>query len=261
MKIRKKEGIFIFLILVILLFVNYSWLDALIINSFSDYELVKIDRVIDGDTIKANETSIRLLGINTPEKGEKGYQEAKEFLEKMVLNKLVQLEYVGEREDRYGRTLAYVFVNGENINSKIVENGLGNYYFPSGNNIYSNELKKSWNVCIENNKNLCEKSENICAKCIFLKEFDYNSQEVVLSNSCNYSCNLKNWKIKDERRKNFIFPNINLDKDEEIKIKVGENQDTSKILFWKGETYVWTRTGDTLFLRDDEGKLVLWGGY
>jgi len=27
------------------------------------------------------------------------------------------------------------------------------------------------------------------------------------------------------------------------------------------ETYVWTKTGDTMFLRDNEGKLVLWEGY
>jgi len=33
------------------------------------------------------------------------------------------------------------------------------------------------------------------------------------------------------------------------------------ILFWKGKDYVWTSTGDTLFLRDDEGKLVLWEMY
>jgi len=29
-------------------------------------------------------------------------------------------------------------------------------------------------------------------------------------------------------------------------------------LFWKNEDYVWAKTGDTLFLRDGKGKLVLW---
>jgi len=51
------------------------------------------------------------------------------------------------------------------------------------------------------------------------------------------------------------------DKGKEVMIKVGEEENTENVLFWKGESYVWTKTGDTLFLRDEEGKLVLWKGY
>ena len=37
-----------------------------------------------------------------------------------------------------------------------------------------------------------------------------------------------------------------------------DNQDE---IFWKRDTYVWTKSGDTLFLRDEKEKLVLWENY
>jgi len=264
MKLEKKEIVVIIFLITLVIVVNYSWMDSKLQGFLiqENYETTKITRVIDGDTVDSDIGKIRLLGINSPEKGEKYYQEAKDFLEEKVLNKTIGLEYGKDKKDRYERILAYLYLNRENINLKIVEQGLANYYFPSGKDIHYSDFRIAWESCIENNKNLCEKSENICGDCIEVKEF--YSQEIVFFNSCNYDCNLKDWKIKDEGRKNFIFPDINLEKGKEIKIKVGEkedSEDSSEILFWKGETYVWTRTGDTLFLRDDLGKLVLWKSY
>src|SRR3989338_919373 len=207
MSLTKTETFTLISLIVFLIAINYSWLDSLVIDSFSDDEFVKVDRVIDGDTIKSNENSIRLLGINTPEKGEKYYREAKDSLNEKILNKTVRLEYGKDKKDRYNRTLAYIFLNNENINLKQIENGFANYYFPSGKDIYYDDFKSAWENCIKENKNLCEKSKNICIECIKLKEFNYQEQEAVFYNSCNYNCNLNNWKIKDEGRKNFIFSN------------------------------------------------------
>ena len=261
MKLTKKESFILISLIIFLIAINYSWLDSLVVKSFSDDEFVKIDRVIDGDTVEVNGISIRLLGINTPEKKEKYYQEAKDFLSEEILNKTARIEYGKDKTDRYNRTLGYLFLESENVNLKQVENGFANYYFPSGKDIYYDDFKKAWETCVENNKNLCEKSKNVCAECIELKELNYDSQEAIFYNSCNYNCNLNNWKIKDEGRKIFIFPNFNLNSGKEIVVKVGEGKDNKDVLFWKGEDYIWTKTGDTLFLRDSEGKLVLWEGY
>ena len=256
-----KKISLIFLLLAIFILIGYSWLDKVLENFLSDYEIVYVDRIIDGDTIESNGTSIRLLGINSPEKKEPYYPEAKDFLEKEILNKTVRLEYGKDKKDKYNRGLAYAFLNGENINLKIVENGFANYYFPSGKDIYYNDFKKAWENCIDSNKNLCEISKNICANCIELISLDYNSQEILLFNKCNFNCELKNWTIKDEGRKKFIFPEINLSPKKEIKIKVGEGQNNQETLFWTGEEYVWTKTGDTLFLRDNLEGLVIWESY
>ncbi len=261
MKLTKKETMFLISLIVLLIAINYSWLDSLVINSFSDYETAKITRIVDGDTVDSDIGKIRMLGINSPEKKEKYYQEAKNFLNEELFNKTVRIEYGKDKTDKYNRTLGYLFLNDKNVNLKQVENGFANYYFPSGKDIYYDDFKKAWETCIESNKNLCEKSKDVCAECIELRELDYDSQEAVFYNSCNYDCNLNNWKIKDEGRKNFIFSNFSLKSGGEIIVKVGEGADTEEVLFWTGEEYVWTKTGDTLFLRDSEGKLVLWETY
>lgn len=240
---------------------NYSFLDKTVTNFLTDYEFVYVDRIIDGDTIIGNNESIRLLGINSPERGEKYYSEAKEFLEKEILNKPVRLKFGKERYDRYKRILAYVFLNDRDINLELVEKGFANYYFPSGKDQYYSVFQDAWNECVNNEINLCEKSQNKCAKCIELKELNYENQEVVFYNKCNFSCDLTNWEIKDEGRKKFIFPEFVLYSKKEIKIKVNKEKIEGDILTWERKNYVWTKTGDTLFLRDSSGKLVLWEGY
>lgn len=79
-----------------------------------------VTNVIDGDTINVRtstgEVTVRLIGVNTPEtrhptKGAEPYgKEAKEFTKKVLLGKRVYLEFDVQRTDRYGRTLAYVWL-------------------------------------------------------------------------------------------------------------------------------------------------------
>lgn len=259
---EKKEIIILVTLLLLLFAINYSFLDSLVIKFFDESEFVHVDRIIDGDTFVFGNQSVRLLGINSPEKGEKYYDEAKELLESLILNKTVKLEFGKDKYDRYERILAYVFLNRENINKKLVEVGFANFYFPSGKDIYYNDFESSWLGCIENNKNLCEKSENVCSSCIELKSLDHENEEVIFYNSCNFSCELTDWEIKDEGRKKFIFPEFILNSSVEIKVIVSEEKiDEENVLTWERKDYVWTRTGDTLFLRDENKKLVLWESY
>ena len=46
-----------------------------------DINRTTVTRIIDGDTIEVGNNTVRLLGINSPEKGEIGYNEAKAFLQ------------------------------------------------------------------------------------------------------------------------------------------------------------------------------------
>ena len=104
---------------------------------------------------------------------------------------------------------------------------------------------------MENEINLCEKSNEKCAECVKLTEFDYKKDKVVFYNKCAFACDLNGWKVKDEGRKDFLFEKFVLESFSKVELT---NENFS-------EEYVWTDTGDTLFLRDDEGKLVLWEGY
>ncbi|MEK6855939.1 MAG: thermonuclease family protein [Nanoarchaeota archaeon] len=81
-------------------------------------------RVIDGDTFQIkNNSTIRLLCIDTPEKGEEGYEEAKQFLESLVLDREVILERDVSDRDAYGRLLRYVYINETFVNKEMVHRG------------------------------------------------------------------------------------------------------------------------------------------
>tara|TARA_Y100000310_G_scaffold121029_1_gene119793 strand:- start:618 stop:1328 length:711 start_codon:yes stop_codon:yes gene_type:complete len=236
-------------------------MDSFLERVFIEGEIVTIERVVDGDTVIVNDQYVRLLGINTPEKGEKYYTEAKEFLESLVLDKEVELRFGKERKDRYNRTLGYLFLGGKNINLEIVEEGYANFYFPSGKDVYYKKFLEGWEGCLIEGGNLCESSSNVCFECIVMKDFDYNREKIVFENVCSFQCDLSGWEIKDEGRKKFIFEDFVLNGKNSVTINVGEGENNLDNLFWDGENYVWTKTGDSLFLRDKEGFLILWETY
>jgi micrococcal nuclease len=88
--------------------------------------------VVDGDTlVLSGGDRVRLIGVDTPETKHPGKppepfgQEAYEFTRNMVEGRQVQLRFdPRESKDRYGRTLAYVYVDGEFINEALVRAGL-----------------------------------------------------------------------------------------------------------------------------------------
>lgn len=255
----KKGYWIIFLGIFLLIGLNYGTLDGFLVKIFqNEQQTVSVNRIVDGDTIDTSIGKIRLLGINTPEKGEKYSTEAKTFLERQVLNKTVKIEFGKEKKDLYGRYLAYVFSEGKNVNLEIVKAGFANPYFPSGKDNYYSLFFEAWEKCTEN---YCKKSEDKCGNCIVVKELDKYEQKVIFSNKCNFNCNISNWDVKDEGRKHFIFNNSVIYANSELKLIVENKTDTKTTKYWKRETYVWTSSGDTLFLRDSAGNLVTYEHY
>jgi micrococcal nuclease len=250
----KKDLTILILLIVLLILINYNFLNSILEQHFGEEkEFGIVERVIDGDTVIINGTSVRLLGINSPERGEDYYKKAKEFLEERILNKTVELRYGKEKYDKYNRKLAYLFLDG-NVNLMLVENGFANFYFPAGKDKYYDEFTLGWEKCLENGKNLCEKSKE---ECIILRELDYINEIVILENICSSNINLKAWMIKDQGRKKYVFGNFILEAGEEVQVIVGEGEDSKDKVYWNRNDYVWTDSGDSLFLRDLDGKLVL----
>ena len=97
-------------------------------------------RVIDGDTIAVEKNGkkekVRLIGVDTPETVHPSKpveyfgKEASEFTRKNVEGKRVRLEYDWQSRDKYGRLLAYVYIeeNGTFLNAEIIRQGYGFAY-------------------------------------------------------------------------------------------------------------------------------------
>jgi len=76
------------------------------------YEVVHI---VDGDTLDIRDangivTRIRLMGIDTPERGEPGFDEATAALAELAEGKWVTV--LPQHKDRWQRTVALVFIEG-----------------------------------------------------------------------------------------------------------------------------------------------------
>jgi micrococcal nuclease len=93
-------------------------------------------RVIDGDTIELETVGkVRLIGVDTPETVhpskpvEHFGKEASDFLRHLLEGGEVWLEYDWQRKDKYGRTLAYVYLPDSTfVNEAIIRFGYGHGY-------------------------------------------------------------------------------------------------------------------------------------
>jgi endonuclease YncB( thermonuclease family) len=94
----------------------------------------RVDTVFDGDTLRlVGGDKIRLIGINTPERGRKGRpaqplaMEATASLEALIgPNRRIFLRDGRDSRDRYGRRLAHVFDHdGNNLAAELLRLGMG----------------------------------------------------------------------------------------------------------------------------------------
>jgi len=87
--------------------------------------VTKVAAVIDGDTIEIEGGQwVRYLGIDTPEIGQPFYEEARNKNKELVLGKNVRLDICkSEPKDKYGRLLAYVYINQTMVNRELLISG------------------------------------------------------------------------------------------------------------------------------------------
>ncbi|MDI6885900.1 MAG: thermonuclease family protein [archaeon] len=73
-----------------------------------------------------NGDKVRLLGINTPEKGQPYYEEATNRLKELIEGKTVTLEKDIEDKDQYERLLRYIYIDDTFVNLEMVREGYAN---------------------------------------------------------------------------------------------------------------------------------------
>ena len=106
---------------------KYKLLALLLFSTITLFaEPAKVVRVIDGDTfVIGTGEHVRMLGINAPEMKTDLGEPAKEHLLALIDGKTVDLEpdHISNNKDVYGRLLRYVYLDGVDIDKKMVTDG------------------------------------------------------------------------------------------------------------------------------------------
>ena len=115
-------------------------------------QTVTLAKCVDGDTthfmIDGKDTTVRYLAINAPEytKEKEPYgKEASAYVCDILTNaKKIELEYDDGSDllDKYGRTLAWVYVDGNLLQSELVKQGLAEVKYIYGDYAYTQQLQE-----------------------------------------------------------------------------------------------------------------------
>ncbi len=226
-------------------------------------------RVIDGDTIElSNGDRVRLLGMDAPERGEQFYKVATDRLKELVEGKAVELERDVSHKDGFDRLLRYVFLDGMLVNMQIVEDGYAYAYVVSPDERYLEEF-----VAAENRARI--KAVNIWRSAVhnncLIVEFHYNArgndndnlndEYVTFKSICSSSIDMTGWKVRDEGGNSFHFSQFVLCSGCLAVLHSGLGEDSGNNLYWWSDIAIWNNAGDTLWLHDENGALVLRQNY
>lgn len=95
-------------------------------------------RWVDGDTLDVTidlgfmvttEQRLRLYGIDTPERGKKGYKEARQFCEGYAPAGTRVVVKTHKTPEKYGRYLAVLYLGPTSLNDILIEEGHAVSYF------------------------------------------------------------------------------------------------------------------------------------
>jgi micrococcal nuclease len=112
---------------------HFSLLVVVLAISLPDIALCwegKVVGVVDGDTIKVmfrgRAEKVRLFGVDCPEEDQDFGTRAKQFTSNMVFGRIV--EVVPVDRDQYGRTVAWVTLDGRSLNRELLTSGMAWWY-------------------------------------------------------------------------------------------------------------------------------------
>jgi len=233
--------------------------------------------VIDGDTIRVDgpdgQQTVRMIGINAPERGECFYDDATAALQYSLGDRGVRLVRDVSDVDRNGRALRYVeFEDGSDVGAALVEGGYvrSHHYEPDiGRSDEYDELQEVaeqagvglWAV------DACGVPSAPRAPIAVDGQYNapgddndnLNDEWVTFTNTGTDPIDLSGWQVADESSSHrYSFGALTLAAGAAVTLYTGCGSDTDTERYWCNEDgAVWNNTGDTVFLRDGSGNNVV----
>lgn len=243
--------------------------------------------------------TVRLLGVDTPEvhgaenspeyEGvpdtdagaaclrESG-QQASEFLARTVEGREVKLVVGGDRRDRYDRLLAFVFVDRHNLNHRLVAEGYARVYdsrFDGRERFYRAETRAQreaiglWQCANGSKQHETTSIDRGPLAVVAVNEdppgndnANLAAESVVFENTGRNALDLSGWTVRDEAGHSYTFPTgFTLDAGERVALHTGRGSDTRTDRYWGATNAVWNNDGDTVFVENSSGAVVIRRSY
>lgn len=233
--------------------------------------------ITDGDTIRVRLSNgstepLRIIGINSPERGECFAAEAAAVLEWLApVGSTVWLTRDRSDRDQYDRLLRHVWVGGLNVGEEILRRGaaLARDYPPDTS--MSSRFRAAQEHAREMGlglwaKDACGPSAGYDLTVVELQadapgndHENLNGEYVVIRNNGAMGVDLTGWVLKDESASHrYQFPaGFVLGAGASVAIHTGCGADGAATLYWcSSKGAVWNNDGDTAFLLDHHGNVV-----
>jgi micrococcal nuclease len=224
--------------------------------------------VLDGDTVKLTDgTLVRYLGVNTPERGQPFYEEAKRYNERLVLGKDVQLTTDGKAQDAYHRNLAYVSVGNILVNAQLIAEGWAHLFVIGPLDRYHEWLQLQKRAQAQR-KGMWHiggvpgplKITTVQADASGDDRRNLNDEYVRICNVSDDHVELQGFAVQDASGHRYIFPKGQLEPGYTALLLSGSGRDTTRrgqlIFHWDSATPIWNNDGDVAFLFDPAGKRI-----
>lgn len=238
-------------------------------------EVATVASVTDGDTVDVtlrdgSRETVRLTGINAPERGECWASEATGVLEALIPpGDEIGMTVDESDRDQFGRLLRYLWVGSMSVNEELVRRGaaISRRYppdtalsdrFDAAQEEAEAESRGMWapDACGE-----AAEGDLTIVELRYDAEGDdsqnLNDEWIRIRNDGTRSVDLTGWGIKDESASNrFSFPSgFTLSPDAEVTIYSGCGEDTDTALYWcSSGSAIWNNSGDTAFITDPSGN-------
>lgn len=239
-------------------------------------DAARVVEVVDGDTIRVEvdgeQESVRLIGINAPERGECLSDEATDRLRDLVTGQPVEFAVDRTDRDQYGRLLRHVEVGGVDVGAELVRSGLAlaREYPPDTTRVdaYAEAQRAAEEAGVGMwAADACGSATSGAEAVIDAIRFDadgddnqnLNDEWVRIANRGDSAVDLAGWVLKDTSASHrYAFPSgFALESGASVTVRTGCGTDTATDLHWCNEgAAVWNNSGDVAFLLDPSGNIV-----
>lgn len=228
-------------------------------------QTVTVLQVKDGDgCLLEDGRRVRYLGMNAPETGDPHAEQATRANNALVGGKTVRLEFSRPRQDDHGRMLAYVFVDETFVNEALVRRGHAHLSYPIAAR-YLPRLCQAQDEARAAGLGIWAKAAvgadlaivEVHADAEGNDRHNLNDEFIALAHHGQTPINLTGWTVSDTANHRYLFPGFTLAAEARVILRTGLGKSTETELFWGSRSPIWNNTGDTIFIRDDQGNLML----